>query len=108
MERPRIPAENSLARNRRNIPCSLPSIPVFPGCTIFAAGSTNGVLQVWDISRRLLRRQWSDTAGDVWPGVFLAGGNKLVTISIADRSHREWDLASGLQIQSWRWPAEFS
>jgi hypothetical protein len=74
----------------------------------FAAGSTNGVLQVWDISRRLLRRQWSDTVGDVWPGVFLAGGDKLVTISMADRLHREWDLASGLQMHSWRLPAEFS
>ncbi len=73
-----------------------------------AAGSTNGVLQVWDISRRLLRRQWTNTAGEVRPGVFLAGGNKLVATSTADRLHREWDLASGLQIQSWRSPAEFS
>ena len=73
-----------------------------------AAGSTNGMLQVWDISRRLLRRQWSDTAGDVLPGVFLAGGNRLVTTSTADHLHREWDLTSGLQVQSWRSPAEFS
>ena len=79
-----------------------------PDARFLATGSTNGVLQVWDISRRLLRRQWSDTAGEVWPGVFLAGGNKLVTISMADHLHREWDLASGLQVQSWRSPAEFS
>jgi serine/threonine protein kinase/WD40 repeat protein len=73
-----------------------------------AAGSTNGRLQVWDVSRRLLRRQWSDTAGEVRPGMFLAGGNKLVTTSLADRLHCEWDVTSGLQLQSWRSPAQFS
>jgi WD40 repeat protein len=73
-----------------------------------AVGSTNGILQVWDLQRRELRRQWTDSAGEVRPEAFLAGSSKLVTTSMADGLHSEWDVNSGLRIQSWRWPSDFT
>ena len=71
-----------------------------------AAGSTNGVLQVWDLLKRVPGRQWSNTTGVVWPASFLADGSKLITISENDNMFHEWDLQTGLEIQSWQGPAQ--
>jgi len=73
-----------------------------------AVGSTNGILQVWDLQRRELKREWTDGAGEVRPEGFLAAGSKLVTTSMADGLHHEWDLGSSLPMQSWRCPSEFN
>ncbi len=73
-----------------------------------AVGYTNGVLEVWDIPRRNLKRQWAASAGEVRPEAFLADGTKLVTTSMVEGLHQEWDLGSGLAIQSWRWADEFT
>jgi WD40 repeat protein len=73
-----------------------------------AVGSINGVLQVWDIPHRNLKRQWPESAGELRPEAFLAAGTKLVTTSMADGLLHEWDLGSDRPIQSWRWPAEFT
>lgn len=68
-----------------------------------AIGSPNGVLQVWDVSRRVLWRQWTNTASYVRPVSFLAEGNQLVTASAPHLFH-EWNLTTGLEMQSWREP----
>jgi WD40 repeat protein/serine/threonine protein kinase len=67
-----------------------------------AFGFTNGVLQIWDVSRRALSRQWTNTAGVVEAGIFLANGNKLITWSETDNFFHEWDLATGRELSSWR------
>jgi WD40 repeat protein len=69
-----------------------------------AFGYTNGVLQVWDLSRRVLQRQWTNTSSTVYPLRFLDEGNKLITQS-SDRLVHEWDLVTGRQLQSWPWHA---
>jgi len=72
-----------------------------------AAGSTNGVLQIWDVSRRVPGRQWTNTVGYVGPVGFLVDGKKLITLSASDHLFHEWNLTTGLEIQSWPVPAEF-
>jgi WD40 repeat protein len=74
---------------------------------VLAAGSTNGILQVWDLQQRELRREWTNGGGEVRPEAFLAGNTKLVTSSSSDGLHHEVDLGSGRALQSWRWAAEF-
>ena len=67
-----------------------------------AVGSTNGTLQVWDLERRTLKRQWTENTGEVRPEAFLAAGSKLVTTSMDTGMHHERDLgATNLPIQSW-------
>jgi WD40 repeat protein len=72
-----------------------------------AVSWTNGVLQVWDTSQRILLHQMTNTPGPVAPQTFLADGKKLITYSVNDNSLHEWDLTAGREIQSWRAPAEF-
>jgi WD40 repeat protein/serine/threonine protein kinase len=66
-----------------------------------ATGSTNGITQVWDVSRRVLWRQWTNTTGQVRPITFLEDGNKLITESESDQLDHEWDLATGRELRSW-------
>ena len=73
-----------------------------------AVGSTNGVLQIWDLSGRVLAQQLTNTADKVWPLNFLAAGNKLITFSVSDNFLHEWDLSTGSEIQSWQAPVPFS
>jgi WD40 repeat protein len=72
-----------------------------------ATGSTNGVLQLWDVSRKVRGRRWTTTPGVVGPVGFLANGNRLVTFSGSDNLLHEWDLQTGLEVQSWQAPAQF-
>ena len=51
-------------------------------------------------------RQWSNTTGIVWPASFFANGTKLITVSQNDNLLHEWDLQTGLEIQSWVAPAQ--
>ncbi len=71
-----------------------------------ATGSTNGVIQVWDASRQILWRQLTNTTGVFVPFTFLADGKKLITWSESDNVFHEWDLTTGLEIQSWPAPVE--
>lgn len=73
-----------------------------------ATGSTTGVLQVWDVSRGELRRQWTNTSDRVQPQAFLSKGSKLVTWSKANNLLTEWDLAGGAAIDFWKAPLQFS
>ncbi|HEY5043355.1 MAG TPA: serine/threonine-protein kinase [Verrucomicrobiae bacterium] len=67
-----------------------------------ASGSDNGVIRVWDLSRHVLWRQWTNTSSAVYPLKFLGDGNKLITGSESDKLVHEWDLITGRELQSWR------
>jgi WD40 repeat protein/serine/threonine protein kinase len=69
-----------------------------------AVSFTNGVFQTWDLTRRVLSHQLKNTTGKVGLDGLLAGGNKLVTRS-GDNLCHEWNLTTGLEIQSWQAPA---
>jgi len=69
--------------------------------------NTNGITSIWDVSRRVLWRQLTNAADYVTPLGFLANGNKLITSSEAPLSLHEWDLTTGLEIQSWPRPRPF-
>lgn len=70
-----------------------------------AAGSTNGNIAVWDVSRRVLRHQFKLGDGNVIPLCFLAQGNRLIVRFRADNHNSEWDLEANREIQSWPAPA---
>ena len=61
---------------------------------LLAIGSIDGVIQVWNLSRRALQLEVKVSTGQVWPVAFLAQGTKLAVL-LADSSIHEWDLASG-------------
>ena len=67
---------------------------------------TNGVLQVWDASQRVLLHQLTNAAGYVYPVACFSDGRKLVTHSASDRLLHEMDLTTGLEMQSWQAPPE--
>jgi WD40 repeat protein/serine/threonine protein kinase len=67
-----------------------------------AAGPSNGILQIWDVTRRVLCHQWTNATGDVLPWAFLADGNKLIFQSVNDSRFHQWDVATGVEIQSWQ------
>ncbi|HEY1662462.1 MAG TPA: serine/threonine-protein kinase [Verrucomicrobiae bacterium] len=72
-----------------------------------AVGGTNGILRVWDVSRRVLAHQLSiATTGEEYPINFLADGNTLLTGSESGNAIHEWDLTTGVEIQSWQVPAD--
>ena len=66
-----------------------------------AVSATNGILQVWDVSRRILMRQFTNVAGYNYPWKFLAGGKRLLTYLESDNAYHEWNLTTGVEIQSW-------
>ena len=76
-----------------------------PDGRFLAAGSTNGNISVWDVSRRVLRREFKLGDGRVHPVSFLAQGNRLVVWFAADNRFSEWDLEANREIQSWPAPA---
>jgi WD40 repeat protein len=71
-----------------------------------AVGSTNGNISVWDLSRRVPRREFKPGDGSVIPLSFLAQGNRLVIRVAADNRFSEWDLEANRELQSW--PAQAS
>ena len=76
---------------------------------LLAVTTTNNVLQVWDLSRQRLWREFTNQAGKIWAQAFTADGNKLVTWSGDDNLLREWDLNSGREIHHpWGVPGKFS
>ncbi len=71
-----------------------------------AGGSSNGVVQIWDVSRGVLDHRWTNAMGVRIPCGFSAGGTKLITDEGDDLFH-EWDVESGRELQSWREPVGF-
>ncbi|MES2470446.1 MAG: protein kinase [Verrucomicrobiota bacterium] len=68
----------------------------------------NGSLQVWDLPQRVLLYRLSHPAGKVTVQKFRAGGKRLITWSESDNLLHEWQLATGVETQSWPAPASFS
>ncbi len=75
-----------------------------PDGRYLAAGSFNGVLQIWDVTRWQLYQQWTNGTGNVAPNNFTAEGNKLITWSGKDGLFHEWESATGRELWSWRMP----
>jgi WD40 repeat protein len=97
-----------------------------------AIGSTNGVVEVWDLEKRVRSRQLTVSTGPVRVLGFLAQGKGLVTMHLADTtgsvrstvpfvgfsrlallrpeavSVHEWDLETGQETRNWRarWPSD--
>ena len=72
-----------------------------PDGRFLAVSDTNGILQAWDVSRRVLVRQITNAPGYIYPWKFFAEGTKLVAWSSSDNLNHEWNLTTGLEIQSW-------
>jgi WD40 repeat protein len=71
-----------------------------PDARLQAAGSTNGIVQIWNLEHGTLIRELS-AAGVVQPLAFLGHGDRLI-VENADYSVREWDLLTGRETQSWQ------
>jgi WD40 repeat protein len=71
---------------------------------LLGVGSPNGVVQVWDLARKVLLRQLTNSTGEIHPQQFIADGDKLMTLA-GQNLFQEWDLANGSEIQSWPGPA---
>ncbi|MGD0813603.1 MAG: serine/threonine-protein kinase [Verrucomicrobiota bacterium] len=75
-----------------------------PDGRLLAVGFTKGNISVWDVSRRVLRREFKVGDGSVYPENFLSQGNRLVVRFAADNHFSEWDLEANREIQSWPAP----
>jgi WD40 repeat protein len=70
--------------------------------TLLAAGSTNGVVQVWDLAkRRLEHRLIAPVERPVMIVHFLEGNRLLVTVTTDLRDAQLWDLRTGRLLHAW-------
>jgi serine/threonine protein kinase/WD40 repeat protein len=67
-----------------------------------AIGSSNGIVSVWDLSRRIPLWRLTNGTGFAEAIGFSANGTKLVTL--ARPLCHAWDLATALETQSWQVP----
>jgi WD40 repeat protein len=65
-----------------------------------AAGSTNGLIRVWDLENRTQQSALALHDGAVLPWTFLSQGRKLVIIHPDDGSVHEWDLTTRQESQA--------
>jgi eukaryotic-like serine/threonine-protein kinase len=73
-----------------------------------AVASTSGAISVWDLSRRVVRREFKLGDGLTVPLSFLTRATHLVCWSEAGNRISEWDLETNREIQTWQAPATFS
>jgi WD40 repeat protein len=78
-----------------------------PDGRFLAAIWTNGIIQVWNPSQRVLLHQMTNSPGNVWALNCLADGKKLITFSVRDHFLHEWNLTTSTEIQSWPAPRGF-
>jgi WD40 repeat protein len=71
------------------------------GGRLAATGSTNGVVQVWDLEQRALLSQVTVATGKVLPIGFLEKAGRLFVYREDDLSIHELDLAKMNEVQSW-------
>jgi WD40 repeat protein/serine/threonine protein kinase len=76
-----------------------------PDGRYLSVSRTNGNLQVWDMLRLAPSQELTNSTGSVVPMIFLANGKRLATYSVKDDLLHEWDLRTGLEVQSWQAPA---
>ncbi len=70
----------------------------------FAAGYTEGTLELWDVAALRPTRTWRSPAGGVFYRLqFTRDGTRLVSSAdIAPYSFQLWDLASGAELAHWQ------
>jgi WD40 repeat protein len=83
-------------------------LPISRGGRRLATGSTNGFIQVWDLQRGSLLRQFKASQTAVRPHTFLGQREKLVVVRDDDQSFHEWDLSSWEEVRSWRGAANWT
>jgi len=68
-----------------------------------ATGSANGVISIWDLSKKTLRQSLKGEPGEIVPVRFFAKGRKLLTKRwlIPDVRIHTWDLATEREQYSW-------
>jgi WD40 repeat protein len=66
-----------------------------------AISSSNSVIEVWDISRRILCCRLPRANSEQQPQRFLGDGNRLITWTAGDGWLQEWDLTSVSEMQAW-------
>jgi WD40 repeat protein/tRNA A-37 threonylcarbamoyl transferase component Bud32 len=71
---------------------------------LLAIGSQPGVLRVWDITRRTLWRELTNSAGAIWPKAFSSDATKLVAWSEKENLLQQWDLTSEQMTDAWKPP----
>ena len=82
-----------------------PEFDLFSGDgRLLAVTTTNNVLQVWDLSRQRLWREFTNQAGAMEAQSFSADDNRLLASSSDDNVLREWDLNSNSSQPIRLWP----
>ncbi len=66
---------------------------------------TNGDVQVWDVSRRVLQSQFKMAASQDWRCGFNNRGERLFVASSSDYRVHEWNLAVRPNVEAQSWPA---
>ena len=77
-----------------------------PDARFLAVSAEPNLIQVWDIARRILRSQLTNTAGALWPRAFLSS-DSLIAWSRKDNFLQQWDLSTQRVTSSWKTPAQF-
>jgi WD40 repeat protein len=81
---------------------------ISPDCRVAALGSTNGMIQVWDVPGRALTFSVPVTTRNVGPIGFLQNTKTLFAYCEDDSSIREWDMSKMTETRSWlNVPADF-
>ncbi|HVV70919.1 MAG TPA: WD40 repeat domain-containing protein, partial [Verrucomicrobiae bacterium] len=92
-----------LDENRLERPCCLSS-----DGNELAIGSGSRRLQVWDISRQSVRREWTELHGEVEALCFVDKGKRLFCRTVGEDSCLVLDVANGREVQSWQPPPGLS
>jgi WD40 repeat protein len=70
-------------------------------CRLLALSSTNGVIQVWDLNRRALLREFNGLATPWGMSLlFVKDSRRLLAMYYQDSSLHEWDLTTGTETKS--------
>src|SRR5262249_11954025 len=96
--------ESLLHLSTQPSPCGWPlrySVMLSREGRLVAVGSTNGMIEVFDLQQRRLVRQFVAGGGLVAPVEFLDQGRSLVTFQFNDNSLHQWDVAIGQEVRVW-------
>jgi len=80
---------------------NISSALISPDGRLAATGTTNGVVQVWDLQERTLLSTVPLSTGEVVPIGLLPKTKSLFVYRADDFSIREWDLAGMTETRSW-------
>lgn len=72
-----------------------------------AAGSSNGVVRVWDLAQKQLAREFPASTGAVAAIALHPERQRLITFEATDDAFHEWDFTTARPQASWRPPRDF-